>query len=122
MRLTAHFFQMLPTLFRTQLTILLFGALFTIQAHSHGDTDDRVSIEPETQGLYNAGQIHFQFQLFDEQSSMLNKIKKNTLMNTLKQLQSTIATMVLLNMNCVKCYNNVVKIISFTHVDCSMYV
>lgn len=39
--------------------------LLTTFAHAHGDVEARISVEPETQGSYMAGLIHYSFQLFD---------------------------------------------------------
>lgn len=35
---------------------------------AHGDGESRVSVEPESQGSYNAGSIQYSFQLFDDQT------------------------------------------------------
>lgn len=48
------------------LTVALI--LATSFAWAHGDGEGRVSIEPEAQGAYSAGRIHYIFQLYDDQT------------------------------------------------------
>ena len=48
--------------------IALMASLLTSFALAHGDGESRVSIEPASQGSYAAGVIHYQFQIFDEQT------------------------------------------------------
>jgi len=55
------------------LTVALI--LTTTFAWAHGDGESRVTIEPEAQGNYNAGDIHYSFQLFDGQ---VNKALSDT--------------------------------------------
>lgn len=49
--------------------------LFSIYSWAHDATENRIAIEPEVQGSYNAGMIAYSFQLFDGQSnkSLTNK-------------------------------------------------
>ena len=43
--------------------------LITSLAQAHGDGESRITIEPEAQGNYSAGDIHYSFQLFDDQAN-----------------------------------------------------
>ena len=42
--------------------------LVTSLSWAHGDGESRISIEPEKQGVYAAGTIHYAFQIFDDQT------------------------------------------------------
>ncbi len=47
---------------------LITATLLTSLAWAHGAGESRISIEPESQGAYTAGIIHYQFQIFDDQT------------------------------------------------------
>ncbi len=46
----------------------LIASLLTCAAFAHGGDESRISIEPVSQSAYNAGIIHYQFQIFDDQT------------------------------------------------------
>ena len=48
--------------------IAITASLLTSLVSAHGDGESRISIEPESQGSYTAGVIHYQFQIFDDQT------------------------------------------------------
>ena len=45
-----------------------FSLLISDQSHAHGDEEQRITIEQEGSGHYQAGQIEYAFQLFDTES------------------------------------------------------
>ena len=47
---------------------MITATILTSLSWAHGDGESRISIEPENQGTYTAGVIHYQFQIFDDQT------------------------------------------------------